>query len=35
MFSSPEHLIVNGLNAMKCTDKTDKMYIAGDNKVKR
>lgn len=25
MFSSPEHLKMNELNAIKCTEKTDKM----------
>ena len=35
MFSSLEHLKINELNAIKCTEKTDKMYIAGDNKVKK
>lgn len=35
MFSSPEDLKINDLNAIKCTEKTDKMYIADDNKVKK
>lgn len=35
MFSSPEHLKINEFNAIKYTEKTDKMYIAGDNEVKK